>query len=1058
MRDYKKHLRTEYLSYAFEQVLKAPVSALIGVTTEAEGALGSLSIHSVFDLAVSKIFNNARAIAEPNEAGKVFLKYNLVPSDVIRSRQTYSDVAQLAEMSIEVLDGIGEKNAPKISASLAVSTVRELAAWPPFLAAKEIIDEALSSSQPFSDDEIPGELVPKFNEFPTEKVFYSVYTIDDLPIDPNLSKLEAPLDITRPSGNRQNRIRKGYILRYEQAWNPVGLALGNLLHSLALAPGESTRVAVVDWTRKQGVRTDETISQLESLSNSLMHTRSINEVTRAVAREAQSGFSNMHSNSTVSNTAYSTYGLKNPAEALKAAALGAAAGGLGGAAAGGVAGAAIGGVAGAVASFEIGSVPGWAVGAIAGGVIGAGAGGILGATGGGIGAGLAMAEFGATAGSTSDTSVDVVSTTSSSGQRELFASMAQNIMDRTQQLSNASRNKRASIVQEVTQQESEKISTRVVTNYNHMHALTIQYFEVIQMYKVKVRVAEATRCLYVPFKPIAWNGSLAEKYRSVLARNALNYDVLFSLCVPRGATAVSNLSANVFTREDILKSQADQHWMLPGQRENPKFQSGNVFSELRLPSALCIDNIASLHDYEVVFTTGERKTVRSGTTKLGLRISSVRTISISIPRALANKIIEGGHYISYVCVHFEMNGQAWGSVMIPFSLRKRRRIDETTDIVDFLAFQSAIDDDALLSHLNANTNYYTTKVVQSFNEFDYADMLCGYKYEDKPLLNQIDLKPLALSGNYIIFKLNASEADEKRHEAWKAAQGYYMEKCELIPLGTGGVFAEAVQGRANAAEKLDVTRFWNWQDSPIPIVPPEIAPLQAGSRATSSDVRPGGLEQPVIQIVSPPGVPDPTSLPAMITALTAANMFRDMSGMAQTAQLAQAALENAATDAVATGSQASSNLEKGMAMTKELLGKILTMSSDFATLLANTGFSKLTGSSGLAGKSISNAGAAINHGKKIDGATGGAAAQGEGSNAARDEDDGEDGDDPESPEIIPAIAPAGHGYEAQAFGSLLGERSPALVLAKATKNRASTRAPIGLKPEESRSVMSSGST
>ena len=32
---------------------------------------------------------------------------------------------------------------------------------------------------------------------------------------------------------------------------------------------------------------------------------------------------------------------------------------------------------------------------------------------------------------------------------------------------------------------------------------------------------------------------------------------------------------------------------------------------------------------------------------------------------------------------------------------------------------------------------------------------------------------------------------------------------EIIPLPSGGVFAEAVLGRYNAAEKLDLTRFWN---------------------------------------------------------------------------------------------------------------------------------------------------------------------------------------------------------------------------------------------------------
>ena len=63
----------------------------------------------------------------------------------------------------------------------------------------------------------------------------------------------------------------------------------------------------------------------------------------------------------------------------------------------------------------------------------------------------------------------------------------------------------------------------------------------------------------------------------------------------------------------------------------------------------------------------------------------------------------------------------------------------------------------------------------------------------------------------------------------------------LVPIATAGVFAEAVLGRSNSAEKLDITRFWNWQDSPTPLTPPEIAPVATGTRATAEDLTPGQL-------------------------------------------------------------------------------------------------------------------------------------------------------------------------------------------------------------------------
>ena len=77
------------------------------------------------------------------------------------------------------------------------------------------------------------------------------------------------------------------------------------------------------------------------------------------------------------------------------------------------------------------------------------------------------------------------------------------------------------------------------------------------------------------------------------------------------------------------------------------------------------------------------------------------------------------------------------------------------------------------------------------------------------------------------------------------------------------------------------------QDSPIPLSAPEIAPLQAGSRAQSDEIRPGQLSAPVLSIQSPTALPDPTGIAAIINAVQNGNMFRDMSGMTQTAALAQ---------------------------------------------------------------------------------------------------------------------------------------------------------------------------
>ena len=108
----------------------------------------------------------------------------------------------------------------------------------------------------------------------------------------------------------------------------------------------------------------------------------------------------------------------------------------------------------------------------------------------------------------------------------------------------------------------------------------------------------------------------------------------------------------------------------------------------------------------------------------------------------------------------------------------------------------------------------------------------------------------------------------------------------LVPIPTDGVFAEAVLGRSNSAEKLDITRFWNWQDSPAPLTPPETcAGFQQIPRARrdhqSQPARAGHAQH------REPDQPSrcPSGLGASLGALAAMN-FRDMSGLAGTQGLA----------------------------------------------------------------------------------------------------------------------------------------------------------------------------
>jgi hypothetical protein len=134
-------------------------------------------------------------------------------------------------------------------------------------------------------------------------------------------------------------------------------------------------------------------------------------------------------------------------------------------------------------------------------------------------------------------------------------------------------------------------------------------------------------------------------------------------------------------------------------------------------------------------------------------------------------------------------------------------------------------------------------------------------------------------------------------------------KVDIVPLSSGGIFAESVLGRFNCAERLDISRFFNWQDSPIPIQPSEIAAIQTGTRGTVENLTPGQFSAPLVSITPPAALPDPTGLAGTLAAIQNGNMFRDMSGLADTIRLAGETAKLSAAGATAVGSQASENLK-----------------------------------------------------------------------------------------------------------------------------------------------------
>ena len=121
----------------------------------------------------------------------------------------------------------------------------------------------------------------------------------------------------------------------------------------------------------------------------------------------------------------------------------------------------------------------------------------------------------------------------------------------------------------MSQSEHESVSTRVITNYNHMHALTVQYYEVLQIYRTETSLARCDRVVFVPFKLIDFsNVDLLRRFRGALIDAALTpavHDALLNFdtleLVPERRVVFPDLGGTItdvavsYTHLDVYKRQ-----------------------------------------------------------------------------------------------------------------------------------------------------------------------------------------------------------------------------------------------------------------------------------------------------------------------------------------------------------------------------------------------------------------------------------------------------------------------------------------------------------------------
>ena len=677
----------------------------------------------------------------------------------------------------------------------------------------------------------------------------------------NRSPISRPIDVTEFHRQieqspvqlpKASTLGLGYIVNMRQTWVPAGLSLGDLVYSLPLAPGEQQRIAIQETRQSASEREMEAMSEEERQTFSETEDASALATFNSAFREAASGGSRMESESSTNSG-------------------------------GGT----------------------WSTGII-GAIVG----------GGGVSAGYANSSSSGSTSSWQNTSRDFAS----SSAQEMHAALTR--------VAAASRRSTRTRIRSASAMERTQVTTRVVTNNNRNHALTMQWWQVLRHYNVSSEVDDVQLVAFVPFELVAFlpqgqptslpgtmsrAGLLARydmvlRYHDVIApffrRNAAYAYGLRQLAAfaanPEMQSATSGVEQDVVTFtlqgtfmpfEELFVTAVGRsgarvgpiRLVQQGANGTVELEPGTYTSRGELlghlkARRLSGGNTSLRASIPLPAGIGRADLVRFDVTRrflpfahrLGLpeggsltfsqlvQLTAQLNVSLS-PSQLEDELggpvvrtagatLPGG--VSFLGAGSFQSGDQMGAVLpIP-----------TVRVAPVLSFSDLLRIEAMFQHVVRNTVTYSKAVWAALTAEERAILLERFTIgvpaggvtgpdQEVPLLNCVTNRILGFFGNAAImpFAIPASAAEAMKvtsRDIQDALLRFHRQAFQptrsSITLPARGTLGEAVLGACDSAEKIDLTRFWNWQDSPIPQADAIPAGALEPARALEGFVEAGG--------------------------------------------------------------------------------------------------------------------------------------------------------------------------------------------------------------------------
>ena len=439
-------------------------------TVEEISALNALDIYSLRDLAEFTPCRYAEILVGGLNNGNISA---LVLDEYLTEDISEDEYATVDEKDISSILGVSDEMISTFNDHFDISTIGELATFDAFLEAKKLIAYEVGKIF-YEKPSAPEELMPsmigsthaqfRFSNYIKEAEHLFKATSLEFYSDQDEPNPES--DMIEAFYRARFKFHLGYLCSIKQKWINAGSHLGEIVHSLALAPGESRNIAFIEWYSRQRSSRVEDTEVSEELTSEFFQNRALNEVVTTTAQEHLVGMTEIDA-----TTKTSGFGITGGYGKTHSS--------------------------GASASADLSSIVGFPLGV---------SGAVNDSSAGSIGSSYVMSK-GTTQG---------VLQSETSGERTVTGNVIQNIADSTIQNSSNIRSLMSTVVVEDEQSGGQSAQTRNITNYNHSHALTIQYYEVLQKYITQTHADDLIPVLYLPFKPIDFSIDLITKYWVIL--------------------------------------------------------------------------------------------------------------------------------------------------------------------------------------------------------------------------------------------------------------------------------------------------------------------------------------------------------------------------------------------------------------------------------------------------------------------------------------------------------------------------------------------------------------